>query len=72
MRRVSSRHMLQRNTDPWVKSCPPPQHKKDTEELKRVWWSTTAMVRGLEHLTDEERPRELALLDLKKRRLRGI
>ena len=71
MRTVSSRYTLQRNTDHCVKSWPP-WHKKDTEEPEMVWWSTTAKVRGLEHLPYKERQRELALLDLKKRRLSAI
>lgn len=71
MRRLRFRHLLQRNTDCCVKSWPP-WHKKDTEELERVWWSTTAMVRVLERLPYKERLKELALFDLKERRLSGI
>ena len=56
---------------PHLECCMEFQHKQDVDLLERGQRRATKMIKGLEHLSYEERLRELRLFSPQKQRLRG-
>ena len=52
--------------------CWAPEDKRDMSILEWLRQSATDVINGLDHLSYEERLRELGLLSLEERRLRGV
>jgi len=46
-----------------------PQYRRDTELMEHIQRKATKMIQGMEHLSYEDRLRQLGLFSLQKRRL---
>ena len=53
-------------------SLGPPHYKKDMEVLERVQRQAAKLVKGLEHKSCERQVREMGMLSLERRWLRGV
>ena len=66
------RKIMKRRYHPHLEYCIrmwSPQYRRDTDLLECVQRRAAKMITGMEHLSYQDRPRELGLFSLEKRRL---